>query len=70
MGKITAPFTAEQVDGLNRWQHRGDVHEFTCGHDHPEPRRLVATPQGWICPWADCDYKQHWAHAFMVIVVA
>lgn len=65
--KITAPFTAEQVDALNRWQHYGFSHEFTCPNDvsHDEAGRiLVATTSGWHCPW--CGYTQNWAHDFML----
>jgi hypothetical protein len=61
---IIAPWTAEQVDALNRFQHAGTVHEFTCpGHEGGGDRTLVATRDGWIC--CHCDYRQNWAHAFM-----
>ncbi len=62
-GKIEAPFTQAQVVGLNRWQHAGYVHEFTCGNQHGGDRTLVATVGGWVCQ--ECDYTQDWAHAFM-----
>ena len=29
--KITAPFSPEAVDALNRWQTCGRAHPFTCG---------------------------------------
>lgn len=72
---IEAPFTYEQVDALNRWQTRGDVHPFTCpnrtnGVHKARAERggdlgaLLATPEGWIC--GDCDYTQFWAHEFML----
>lgn len=69
--RITAPFTADQVDALNRWQRYGRVHPFTCGsgnrtdaaHQDGEGK-LVATLSGWHCPY--CTYTQNWAHAFMV----
>lgn len=68
---IRAPFTQEQVDGLNRWQAAGTVHPFTCGNrsGHPmDPEGdygvLVATPEGWVC--RHCDYTQNFAHDFMV----
>jgi hypothetical protein len=61
--KISAPFTADQVEALNRWQN-GPVHPFTCGNDHEGNRDLVATETGWICP--NCNYTQKWAHEFML----
>jgi hypothetical protein len=71
MNKIEAPWTAQQVLALNHWQHRGDVHPFTCGNrdDHPpdngERGRLLATENGWVCPL--CDYTQTWAFAEMAV---
>lgn len=65
MSKIKAPFTTAQVDALNNFQRRlGFVHPFTCGHDHPGDRDLVATKDGWIC--CHCDYRQDWAHEAML----
>ena len=64
---LLVPWTAEQVDALNRWQRAGIVHEFTCPRDHEGDRTLVATRDGWIC--CHCDYRQDWAHAFMAEVV-
>jgi hypothetical protein len=65
-----APWTADEVDALNRWQS-GPYHPFTCAHRNETPHRitsdkgvLVASEQGWSCP--DCDYTQNWAHRFMV----
>lgn len=65
---ITAPWTPDQVDRLNRFQHTGYVHPFTCpdAHDGAD-RTLVATKAGWVCP--HCDYRQNWAHAVMLEVV-
>lgn len=34
MEKIYAPWTEEQVDGLNRFQRSGKFHPFTCGIAH------------------------------------
>lgn len=62
--KIAAPFTQEQADALNRFQKRSDFHPFTCPTAHEERRDLVATTEGWVCP--NCDYKQGWAHQFML----
>lgn len=65
--KITAPWTPDQVDRLNRFQRLGYVHEFTCPDSHNgADRTLVATKNGWICP--HCDYRQDWAHAAMLDV--
>ena len=66
-GRISAPFTPEQVMALNRFQTSGEMHPFTCGQrdEHPEdPGILVAINHGWVCP-AACDYEQDWAHDFM-----
>ena len=73
-----APWTPEQVEALNKWQREGPFHPFTCGGDRgdeahrkyaeqnndPDFGLLVATPEGWKCPV--CDYKQDWAHDFMM----
>jgi hypothetical protein len=63
------PWTSAQVDALNRYQHLGYVHEFTCPRVHPAgsgeaDRALFATKDGWICP--HCDYRQDWAHSSML----
>lgn len=64
-GKTTAPWSPAEVDALNRFQHYGFVHEFTCPDAHDGANRaLVATKDGWICP--HCDYKQDWAHKVML----
>jgi hypothetical protein len=63
---LVSPWTAEQVDALNRFQRAGVMHPFTCvGHVGGGDRTLVATRSGWIC--CHCDYTQGWAHAFMVL---
>ena len=64
MKKISAPFTEKQMDSLNAWQNRGDVHPFTCSQHSNNP--LVATRDGWHCAVDGCDYTQNWAHNFMV----
>jgi hypothetical protein len=71
MSKIKAPWTQEQVDGLNRFQVCPWVHPFTCPDDHdlggmsqPVKAVLAARPEGWVCPL--CGYTQDWAHDFMV----
>jgi len=70
------PWTQEQVDRLNAYQHSGRFHPFTCGNDRGDEAHrsyaeergedwglLIATPEGWKCPV--CDYRQDWAHDFM-----
>lgn len=66
--QINAPFTKEQVEGLNRWQGGGGFHEFTCGNpEHPigKDKVLIAYTDGWECP--NCEYHQDWAWNFMVL---
>lgn len=58
---ILAPFTPEQVEGLNRFQRQELTHPFTC----PEGHILIARRESWVCPC--CDYTQNWAHNFMVL---
>ena len=55
--------TPEQIAALNRQQHSGQVHPYTCGSgrrtdaDHLDGEGvLVATEDGWVCPY--CDYRQ------------
>jgi len=74
-GKVTAPFTAEQVLCLNAFQGKGDWHPFTCGSgrrtdaDHKDGEgKLVAHLDGWRCPY--CKYRQTWAHETMLILGA
>jgi len=69
MDKIRAPFMAYQVEALNRWQDRDDVHPFTCGRSHGGHGVILrATKAGWVCPAEPrCDYTQDWAHAFMLV---
>jgi hypothetical protein len=57
------PWTQEVVDALNAQQKAREVHPFTCGNrkdiekTHADKEGvLVATADGWTCPW--CDYKQ------------
>lgn len=76
MNRVDAPFTPEQVESLNAYQHAGIFHEFTCGGKHEagvvlgpglvfEPAvLLVATVDGWVCSQS-CGYTQTWAHSFM-----
>ena len=66
-GEITAPWTSEQVDALNRFQQEANMHPFTCGalHSSGQSPVLQATHDGWVCPDSACKYTQEWAHAFM-----
>ena len=61
---VFAPWTKEQVDGLNRYQKSDLFHPFTCGGEHGGDKVLVATEQGWVC--GRCAYTQNWAHDFMI----
>jgi hypothetical protein len=77
-GRVTAPFTASQVESLNAYQRSGVFHEFTCQRHHacgkpafgggecvaPVAVPLLATEAGWVCPHGD-GYTQLWAHGFM-----
>lgn len=63
---IVAPWTTEQVSALNDFQDSGVMHPFTCPRPHTASMELVATPDGWVCPFLSCDYTQNWAHAAMV----
>lgn len=64
---LKMPWSAEQVAALNRRQNNPELHPYTCGGnrtdaDHLDGEgRLVATPEGWKCPF--CDYRQDWAIA-------
>lgn len=70
--KIYAPFTEEQAAALNRYQHAGRMHPFTCPRWHsdwmpPLQHDLIAhAGEGWTCSDIRCDYTQNWAHAFML----
>ncbi|MCL4525558.1 MAG: hypothetical protein M1492_03490 [Gammaproteobacteria bacterium] len=70
MNLIEAPWTAEQVETLNRLQ-RGEIfgHPYTCPNRTIMPHHnsghdtgcLLATKDGWVC--LDCGYTQDWAYA-------
>jgi len=46
--KIYAPFTPEQCDALNAFQHDGAMHPFTCGASatHPTQSNTLGPPPG------------------------
>lgn len=62
------PWSEEQVANLNAWQTSESVHPFTCPlhDDHRGHIMLMATPDGWRCAMQECDYRQEWAHDFML----
>jgi hypothetical protein len=66
VGKITAPFTPDQVRVLTRYQNSGIGHPFTCPNHLGAfwTPILQADPHGWMCP-AGCGYRQDWAYAYM-----
>lgn len=62
--QITPPWTAEQVDRLNRWQQSPAVHSYTCSDPtgrHGPGVELEATTEGWVCSRPLCPYTQNWA---------
>ena len=61
---VSAPWTDEEVENLNRWQAAGYVHELTCPNEHEGSRVLIADSAGWYC--GGCEYTQTWAHNFML----
>lgn len=63
MARIEPPWSAAQVDALNKWQRLGYVHEFICPNDHEGDKTLFARRIGWECP--HCVYRQDWAHDYM-----
>jgi hypothetical protein len=63
VASLYAPWTAEQVQVLNRFQREAHIHPLTCGKCTPHSV-LVATIDGWYCP-AGCDYRQDWAPKYM-----
>lgn len=65
MTHTEAPWTSAEVEALNEWQHSLQTHPFTCANGHGA---LVATRHGWVCE--ECDYRQTWAHEFMLRAVA
>ncbi len=71
--KREAPWTDEEVAALNRYQHSGKFHSFTCGLWEMTRKTtkedcgwlLVATNAGWVCSRKGCPYQQFWAHEGM-----
>jgi hypothetical protein len=69
MTKFKAPWSLEQTQHLNDFQHASLYHPFTCRNrgdgEHEGEGLLRATTDGWVCP--SCDYTQDWAHPFMAV---
>lgn len=70
-GVKRAPWTDEEVRLLNQHQQNPQFHPFTCGSGNRTDEKhldgegvLVATPDGWVCPY--CDYRQDWCHQTMI----
>lgn len=61
--KVKAPWTYQQARFLAEWQTSPVFHPFTCPNDG---RVLLPFRSGWLCPAPTCDYKQDWAHDFML----
>lgn len=59
-GRMQAPWTPAEVEALNEYQRRGEMHPFTCANGCGV---LEATESGWRCP---CGYTQAWAWTWMV----
>jgi hypothetical protein len=69
---INAPWKVEQTAALNAYQKSRRFHPYTCGFNRTDKNHmdgegiLVATANGWICPF--CDYKQDWAAELLLRV--
>ena len=61
---IDAPWTAEQVAALNRWQELSYFHPFT----HSCGTVLVATADGWVCTDIGCKVYDDEAATFPAVV--
>jgi len=59
---VWAPWTAEQVERLRRYQELGVFHPFTCPCGCGGV--LVPRADGWLCPETR-RVVQDWCHAFM-----
>lgn len=63
-GKVSAPFTDDQVASLNAFQDSGTMHPFTCNRPWCEGV-LKAEADGLWCAAQYCSYVQFWAHGWM-----
>lgn len=68
------PWTEEEVRKLNDHQNDCRLHPFTCGSGNRKDKNhldgegvLVATVNGWICPY--CDYTQDWCYQIMIDII-
>jgi hypothetical protein len=62
--QVAAPWSVNQVDSLNQYQHSGQGHPFTCAAGHV----LVADGGGWHCPacaLAGQPWVQNWCWDWM-----
>lgn len=57
---MESPWTEDQVDSLNKYQHSG-LHPFTS----QKGKILIATKDGWIEEVGGL-VVQNWAHSFML----
>lgn len=55
-----APWTAQQVANLKRWQACEWVHPYICPSPQHPGHVLTPTEEGWHC--SRCEYTQSWAH--------
>lgn len=55
---IHAPFSAEVVTELVKYQLGKYVHPYTCKNGHT----MVVSRHGFRCTRRDCNYTQDWAH--------
>jgi hypothetical protein len=62
---VQIPWTSDQVESLNGWQHCRQVHPFT-GSEGPDGENvvLIATSNGWV-EREGGPVVQTWAHVFM-----
>lgn len=71
---VLSPWTADLVADLNVFQHDGRFHPYTCGSGNRKDAAhldregvLLATPNGWVCPF--CDYRQKWVGQELVDLI-
>lgn len=57
--EISSPWSKTEVDYLNFEQNGGRYHPYTCRKNTKKCKNLIATENGWICPY--CNYTQNWA---------
>jgi hypothetical protein len=66
--RVFAPFDADTVGALERYQHDGGFHPYTCPASEKHGSvRLVPFSDGWHC--VRCDYTQRFVSASAVALV-